>query len=544
MRALARRAAIACPLAALVLAATPALARAAAYQVRVCRDAAGAGFEGAVYANHAFAWVSDPPGPTGTMGGGDSCGGGGNSGGELSMAAHGTTPTGTYAGWQATAPVPLRLRGLSVDRSLYAFGPAARAWSVQAHALTAGGWQPLELCWRTDTPCALGGRTSFALGSDTTAVRYLVWCQTGLADQECYSDGGASAASLFLHGATLTVDDPTDPTLEVGGGGLVTDGATVTGAATATFTATDPDSGIRWVELAVDAQVVDSHSYPGDHTSFRPYASTRSGQLAYDTARLANGRHEVTVRAYNAAADGVTVHSAVVTVDNPKTGSPAGAQPGASTQLAHAILVAEFADHSQRRVVRYGRPVTVTGRLTDASGVPIAGARLDVRELGHEPGASARDTGQVVTDSDGRWRYVAGIGGSRDIVVVYRPEGRDLALADRTQVTLLVRAAATLRVAPGRIRNGQAVRVYGRLRGRPYPVPGILVTLQGRPRRGGAWRTFAVARTRSDGRFAHRYRFTRVRARTRFLFRARIARQAVYPYEPATSRRVGATVSG
>jgi len=28
-----------------------------------------------------------------------------------------------------------------------------------------------------------------------------------------------------------------------------------------------------------------------------------------------------------------------------------------------------------------------------------------------------------------------------------------------------------------------------------------------KPRRGGAWRTFAVARTKPDGRFAHAYRF-------------------------------------
>ena len=72
----------------------------------------------------------------------------------------------------------------------------------------------------------------------------------------------------------------------------------------------------------------------------------------------------------------------------------------------------------------------------------------------------------------------------------------------------------------------------GRLLGMPYPDGGVLVTLQGRPRHGGHWRTFAVTRSKADGRFRSRYRFTRVAGGVRmFLFRARVNRQDGYPYE-------------
>jgi hypothetical protein len=540
MSVLARRAALACLLAALALAGQAAVARADTFEVRVCGDASGPGFQGPAYANHAFSGVSSSPDPIGTMGGGDSCASGGNPNGTLSMSGHSTTPTGTYAGYQASAPAPLRIRALSLDRTMYAFGPPARAWSVQAQALVDGAWRMLEYCWNTDAPCTAGGRVVFPLASGTTAVRDIVWCESGLADGQCYGDQRSNEAWLFIRAATLSVDDPTDPTLDVEASGLGRDGATVAGSAAATFTAGDPDSGVRRVELVVDGRVVDAVDFAGDSTSFRPYAASRSGRLGFDTMQVANGRHDVAVRAFNASGGGATLRTASVTVDNPV----AATRPRTETSSSHASLLAEFADHSRTRVVRYGTPVPITGRVADPSGAPIGGARLAVSELGREPGAVAHDAGAVTSEQDGSWRYVAAVGGSREITFAYRSGAADVALADRTSVTLLVRAAARLSVSRRRVRNGQAVMVSGRLRGRPYPSPGVLVTLQGKPRRSGSWRTFGIARTKPDGRFAHSYRFSRVRGRTRFVFRARIASQPSYPYESGTTRRVGVIVTG
>jgi hypothetical protein len=540
MSALARRAVLVALLAGVASVVQATVARADTYDVRVCGDASGAGFQGPAYANHAFAAVSSSADPIGTMGGGDSCASGGNASGTLSMSGHSTTPTGTYAGYQASAPAPLRIRAFSLDRAMYAFGPPARAWSVQAQALVDGSWRMLEYCWNTESPCTAGGRVAFPLASGTTAVRDLVWCQNGLADGQCYGDQRSNEAWLFIRAATLTVDDPTDPALDVDGTGLGRDGATIAGQAAATFAAADPDSGVRRVELLVDGRAVNAVEFPGDQTSFRPYAASRSGRFSFDTTEVANGRHEVTVRAFNASGGGSTLRTATVTVDNPV--APA-AKSRADASASHASLLAEFADHSRTRIVRYGTPVPISGRVTDPSGAPIAGARLAVSELGREPGAVAHDAGAVTAERDGSWRYVAAVGSSREITFAFRSGDGDVALTDRTSVTLLVRAAARLSVSRRRVRNGQAVMVSGRLRGRPYPSPGVLVTLQGKPRRGGSWRTFGVSRTRPDGRFAHGYRFSRVRGRARFVFRARIASQPSYPYESGTTRRAAVTVT-
>jgi hypothetical protein len=89
------------------------------------------------------------------------------------------------------------------------------------------------------------------------------------------------------------------------------------------------------------------------------------------------------------------------------------------------------------------------------------------------------------------------------------------------------------------------VRLSGKLLGRPFPAGGVLVTLQGKPRRGGKWRTFGVTRTRPDGRFRYRYRFTRVAGGARtFLFRTRINRQDGYPYESGLDGKARMKVGG
>jgi nucleotide-binding universal stress UspA family protein len=57
-------------------------------------------------------------------------------------------------------------------------------------------------------------------------------------------------------------------------------------------------------------------------------------------------------------------------------------------------------------------------------------------------------------------------------------------------------------------------------------------------------RTFATPRTDRRGRWAYRYRFGATHGTVRYRFRARIRREAAYPYELGYSRRVTVTVRG
>jgi hypothetical protein len=92
------------------------------------------------------------------------------------------------------------------------------------------------------------------------------------------------------------------------------------------------------------------------------------------------------------------------------------------------------------------------------------------------------------------------------------------------------------------VRNGESVIFSGRLLGRPLPEGGKLVDLQVKLR--GRWRTFAAPRADSAGRWSYEYRFEATRGLVRYSFRARIRREAAYPYELGHSRIVRVTVRG
>ena len=68
------------------------------------------------------------------------------------------------------------------------------------------------------------------------------------------------------------------------------------------------------------------------------------------------------------------------------------------------------------------------------------------------------------------------------------------------------------------------------------PTRGVLVDLQVRV--GKKWRTFAVARSRRNGRYSFRYRFRNTYRTTTFKFRARARRDSRYPYLDGYSRIV------
>jgi hypothetical protein len=107
---------------------------------------------------------------------------------------------------------------------------------------------------------------------------------------------------------------------------------------------------------------------------------------------------------------------------------------------------------------------------------------------------------------------------------------------------MLVPARSSIAVDRRSVRNGSAVVFTGRLLGGHVPDGGKLIDLQAYYR--GRWRTFATPRTEARGRWSYRYRFGATRGVVRYRFRARIRREAAYPYELGYSRRVSVTVRG
>jgi hypothetical protein len=188
--------------------------------------------------------------------------------------------------------------------------------------------------------------------------------------------------------------------------------------------------------------------------------------------------------------------------------------------------------------VVHGNGKSVLGRL-EANGHPLAGARIGVYAQSRQ-GAPTSQVATVVTDSGGRFRHPVGSGPSR--ALRYRYEGTATIKPAAAQMAVQVRARTSAAVDHRRLRNGDTVRFSGRLLGGPVPDGGKLIDLQAHYR--GQWRTFATPRTDAHGRWQYDYRFEATRGLVRYRFRARIRREAAYPYELGYSRVLRVIVRG
>jgi hypothetical protein len=189
---------------------------------------------------------------------------------------------------------------------------------------------------------------------------------------------------------------------------------------------------------------------------------------------------------------------------------------------------------------RFGRRARIVGRLTSAADAPLAGASVVVLQRPRKDGASFTAVATLTTSLTGRFSYLAPQGTSRTLRFRYagsptiRPATHDLALP--------VAASTTFGVSEHFALNGESVTFSGRLRGGPVPAAGKIVELQVRVR--SRWRTFATSRTDGQGRWNYRYRFDGTHGRQVYTFRARVPREAEYPYEVGHSRRLRVTVVG
>ena len=269
---------------------------------------------------------------------------------------------------------------------------------------------------------------------------------------------------------------------------------------------------------------------------------------ALDDGALPQGVYHLRARVIDAAGNNRTV-------ENFDGGQPAaiGLPVRLKTRLAVGRVkhvLARSSRHGKkryRRVLvdkprsRYGRTVRLSGRLTTPGANPVAGMPVEVWEQIALPGAQWSQTATVQTSRTGRFTFKALRGPSR--LLQFRYHGTGTIRSRIATVDLRVKATSSLRVSRHHVNNGESVAFHGRLKSRPIPPGGKLVELQVYTR--GQWRTFAQARaSATSGLWAYRYRFEAVTGRVTFRFRARIRREATYPYDLGTSRRVRVRVRG
>lgn len=190
--------------------------------------------------------------------------------------------------------------------------------------------------------------------------------------------------------------------------------------------------------------------------------------------------------------------------------------------------------------IRYGRGALFRGRLATRERNPIQDAEILVFSQARRDGAPTRLVATLKTSRRGGFAFRAPKGVSRTIR--FRYAGTGTVRSATRDIGLLVRARTTIRPNRRSFVNGETMRLRGKLRGRSIPPEGKLVELQVLLR--GRWRTFATTRAARNGRWYYDYRFDGTRGRQTYRFRARVPREATYPYETGGSRVVRVHVRG
>jgi len=386
-------------------------------------------------------------------------------------------------------------------------------------------------------------------------------CSTDRSSPTCdFADDNSVPA---LSDITITLTDNTPPVIESTSGPLATaaaDKATVSGSQTFSFTATDPDSGVRSATLTLipqDGETPYTHTFDFaaqcSYDSWNACPLTESiSEFALNTASLKDGAYTVSLTVTDAAGNTASDSLGTITTDNTTpTISPLGALPGpgqspnrGAQAAATALGAPNGSGASENAQLRLGVPQTIkrtfahralriTGRLLNDLGDPITGATLAIVQ--QTAGSSAtRPVAYARTGSNGTFTVGVPPGPSRLIDVAYRAFSTDTNYAAQAQITETVGAGVQLKIAPRHTSSEGAITITGAVQG-PIPARGTIVDLLVHYR--GRWEPFRTPRTNANGRFRVVYQFEG--GVGRFPFRAEVpAGQAGFPFTTGYSQVV------
>jgi hypothetical protein len=218
----------------------------------------------------------------------------------------------------------------------------------------------------------------------------------------------------------------------------------------------------------------------------------------------------------------------------------------AATGRARVLASLRWRRRSDPRVtVPFGARAALDGRLVSPAGAGLAGRAVRVVSRPSRGALLSKRVDAVRTGPHGGFRLVLPAGPSRRIAVSFAGEA-GLAGARSPVLALRVRGGIVLHARPRVLRNGETVRLSGRVRTRGAPLPGRgkLVAIQYFESAARRWRPVLVIRTDQSGRFHVRYRFRHVHGRARIRLRAAVLAEQDWPYAPGASHPVKVRVSG
>lgn len=288
-------------------------------------------------------------------------------------------------------------------------------------------------------------------------------------------------------------------------------------------------------------------------------ASAGRLQARWNPDSLAPGTYEFRATAYDAAGN-VTVGdrrangARMVLANPPKAGTVIAAGFGGRRLIwqrcsrqdgqrrCRREAIDSFARRPTTRAVPYGKGIAYAGQLTAAAGTRLGGLTIEIVESFAGGSQTARTT-IVRTAADGSFLTRLAPGPSRLVEAVFAGT-RALDRATGGKVRLRVLSGVRLHASSASARIGGAPVVFaGRIGdlGAPLPPGGRPVELQFRLP-GREWSEFRTVQTDAQGRFRYAYSFSDDDSRgIRFQFRAFVAAQDGWPYEPAASTQVFVT---
>ncbi len=207
-----------------------------------------------------------------------------------------------------------------------------------------------------------------------------VVCQAPSED-ECVTGATQYAVWAAMYGATVTLSDPTPPTLSAPSGGLWGAGEAGgfhKGTESVTVSAADVGGGVASIVLSADGRPVETYSAPCNFTFAQPCPSSTGTQtLTFPTTQLPDGTHTLTLVATDAAGNQSTVASHEITVENSPPPPPTGLSATA-TQAGGSTFTATWSDPTGQLAPITGAfyqvcPTSGSGSCSAPASAPAAG---------------------------------------------------------------------------------------------------------------------------------------------------------------------------
>jgi hypothetical protein len=286
---------------------------------------------------------------------------------------------GTSADWTFTGPSGTKITGITYERYIGHSIDPDNYWSpaLSADGAIVPGETCLDSVQNGETcfvggPPGGGGEPAIITGLSASQLTLGVVCQAP-SEQECVTGATQYGAWAAMYGATVTISDPTPPTLSTPSGSLWQlgeAGGFHKGTESVTTSAQDVGGGVQSIVLSADGHPIETYTARCNFTFPQPCPlSTGTQTLTLPTTEISDGTHTLTLLATDAAGNQSTVASEQITVDNGAPSPPTGLTATA-THAGGSTFTATWTDPSGQVA-----PITAaTYQLCPANGSGACGA--------------------------------------------------------------------------------------------------------------------------------------------------------------------------